>query len=80
MLCDYDVPHAPTWCDACWEAEQKAKDREIQRNILKEMRKSADERELERQERGIYRPQRPYNVPKEISVTQTVPEIRRRGL
>ena len=80
MRCELDYRHRPEWCAACWEEEQKIRDRVVQRNILAEIRRFADNVGFERPDREIYRPQRAYKPNAEISVTQTVPERQRRGL
>jgi hypothetical protein len=77
-MCNLDFPHAPAWCDACWEQEQRGKEINLQRDTLAELKRANDLKEWELEWGGSPRPKREYIPPN--PQPEPRPKIERRGM
>ena len=60
MGCELDYPHAPVWCNTCWEDTRQARMETMQRHTLEELTKRNEflAEQLELEYRGLRRPRR----------------------
>lgn len=63
--CEFDYPHKPVWCNACWEDARQGRTERIQQGTLEELKRRNDlvEEGLELEYSGERRPRRKYTPP-----------------